>query len=126
MANNDVQETLDRLLEELKSDHSERCLQAIQELSELNYSSEAIVLRLERLALKGEAPVQKAALAALSFKTSQYVASRLSAHPKFYRNLILKEIDQWQEDELVESRQAEVLRRHYDFDIKRTAAHQAP
>ena len=59
MANNDVQETLDRLLEELKSDHSERCLHAIQELSELGYSSEAIVLQLERLALKGEADSTK-------------------------------------------------------------------
>lgn len=126
MANNDVQETLDRLLEELKSDHSERCLHAIQELSEFNYSSEAIVLQLERLALKGEAAVQKAALAALSFKTSQYVASRLSPHSKFYRNLILKEIDKWLEDELVDPHQAEVLRRHYDFDIKHTASLQVP
>jgi len=126
MAINDVQEILDRLLEELKSDHSERCLHAIQELSELNYSSEAIVLRLEHLALKGEATVQKAALAALSFKTSQHVASRLSPHTRFYRNLILKEIDEWQEDELVDPRQAEVLRRHYDFDIKGTASLQIP
>ena len=58
MATNDVQETLDRLLEELKSNDSVRCLNAIQELNQLNFSSRAIVLQLERLALKeaGETP----------------------------------------------------------------------
>jgi len=126
MANNDVQETLDRLLEELKSNDSVRCLNAIQELNELSFSSKALVLRLEYLALKGEAAVQRAALAALSLRTSKHIASKLSLHAKFYRNLLLKEIDEWQEDELIELHQAEVLRRRYDFDIKRTASIQVP
>lgn len=49
MANNELQETLDRILEGLRSNDVTRCLHAMQELSELHYSSEAIVLQLERL-----------------------------------------------------------------------------
>ena len=94
MANNDVQETLDRLLEELKSDDSARCLTAIQELGSLSFSSQAIMLRLEHLALKDEAAVQKEALAALSLTTYKNIAARLSPHTKFNRNLILKEIEE--------------------------------
>jgi hypothetical protein len=121
MATNSVQETLDRLLEELKSNDSVRTLNAIQELNQLNFSSRAIVLQLERLALKEADEIQKAALLALSSKTSQYIASQRSLPTKFYRSLILKEIDGWQKDELIEPHQAEVLRRHYDFDIQRAA-----
>src|SRR5688500_2448712 len=49
MSNNEQQETLDRLLEELKINDVTRSLHAMQELSELHYSSKAIVLQLERL-----------------------------------------------------------------------------
>jgi hypothetical protein len=121
MASNDVQETLDRILFDLRSDETTRQLAAIHELGTITYSSEAIVRELERLALREEGALQKFALAALSSTTSQYVASQRSLHTKFDRNLILKEIDEWQKDELIELRQAEVLRRHYDFDIKRAA-----
>jgi hypothetical protein len=121
MDTDNVQETLDRLLEELKSNDPARCLSALRELNGLNFSSRAILLELERLALKGEGEVQAAALAALSSRTSQYIASQRSSHSRLNRNLILKEIDEWQKDGLMEPHQAEVLRRHYDFDIKSAA-----
>ncbi|HMD81837.1 MAG TPA: hypothetical protein VKE92_11045, partial [Anaerolineales bacterium] len=118
MASQPVQETLDRILADLKSDEKTRQLAAIHELGTINYSSEAILRELEQLALGEENAVQKLALTALSLKTNQNIASKLSIQTKFNRNLILKEIDEWQADELIESRRAEVLRRHYDFDIK--------
>jgi len=121
MATNGEQETLDRILEELKRNDPARRLGALQKLNELGVSSTAILVELERLALKGEGEVQRAALAALSSRTSQLVASRRAFHPKFDRNLILNEIDQWQKDELIEPPQAEVLRRRYDFDLKPAA-----
>ncbi|MGZ9234236.1 MAG: hypothetical protein ACXW4E_01810, partial [Anaerolineales bacterium] len=121
MPTDNTQETLDRILADLRSDEQTRQLSAIHELGTINYSSEAILRELERLALHGEGAVQKFALTALSFKTSQYVASQRTSQTKFDRNLILKEIDQWQKDELIAPLQAEVLRRHYDFDIKRAA-----
>jgi len=52
MSNKNVQATLDRLLGELKSGIKERELAAIQELETVNFSSEAIVLQLEKLVLK--------------------------------------------------------------------------
>lgn len=121
MATDNVQETLDRILEELKSDDPTRCLGALQELSGLNFSSKAILRELERLALHGEEVVQKAALATLSLRTSQHVASQRTSHSKFYRNLILGEIDEWQKDGVIEPQQADVLRRRYDFDLKHPA-----
>lgn len=121
MTTDNVQETLDRILADLRSDEKTLQLAAIHELGRINYSSEAIVRELERLALREEGAVQKFALAALSSKTSRFVASQRSSPSKSYRNLILKEIDEWQKDGLMEPHQAEVLRRHYDFDIKRAA-----
>lgn len=118
MASNDSQQTLDRILNELQSTDPTRCLGAIQELQTLNFSSNAIVSQLERLALKGDNDIQEAALNALSLKTNQFVASQSTSHSKFYRNLILKEIKEWEDDELIQPKQAEVLRRQYDFDMK--------
>ena len=118
MADNDLQQALNHILEELQSDEPARCLSAIQELSALNVSSKAIVSQLERLALAGNSEVQSAALKALSLKTSQFIASKRTPHTQFYRNLILKEIDGWQQEGLIELPRAELLRRRYDFDIK--------
>lgn len=118
MANNDLQETLDRLLGELKSNDPARCLSAIQELGALNASSEAILLQLERLTLEGDSEVQVAALHALSLRTNQFVASKLSKLDKTKRELILSEIEKWLNAGLIGQHRAELLRRRYDFDIK--------
>lgn len=118
MADNDLQQTLNHILEELQSSEPARCLSAIQELTALNVSSKAIVSQLEKLALSENPEVQNAALTALSHRTSQFIASKRTPHTQFYRSLLLKEINAWQEDGLIESARAEVLRRRYDFDIK--------
>lgn len=51
MASHNVQETLDRILADLRSDENTRQLAAIHELGTINYSSEAILHELEQLAL---------------------------------------------------------------------------
>jgi hypothetical protein len=119
MTNETVQGALDRILAELKSDDATRQLIAIHELETIKYSSEAILARLEWLAVHGKGEVQKPALDALSLQTSQFAASKSSALTKTTRQIILAEIAEWQEDGLIETGRAEVLKRHYDFDIRR-------
>ncbi len=126
MANNDLQETLDRILNELKSDEPSHCLNAIQELGTVNASSEAILLQLERLSVQGESEVQVAALNALSLRTNQFVASKLSALDRPKREIILAEIVKWLEAGLISRHRAEVLRRRYDFDIRSAQRGTAP
>ena len=126
MANNDLQETLDRLLDELKSNDPARCLSAIEELGTLNASSEALLLQLERLSVQGDSEVQVAALNALSLRTNQFVASKRSTLDKARRELVLAEIGKWLEAGLIGHHRAEVLRRRYDFDIKPAQRVSAP
>lgn len=114
-----VQEKLDRILADLKSDEPASQLEAIQELGTIEYSSEAILARLEHLAIHGSGEVQNAALAALDLETSQLAAAKSSVLSKTTRRIILAEIAQWQEDGLIEAGRAEVLKRHYDFDTRR-------
>ncbi len=118
MATENAQETLKRILDGLKSADATDQLAAIRELESIKYSSEAIVTQLEKLALNGEGAAQKFALAALNLTTSQFVASRLSDISKPSRSLILREVENWQEDGLLESQRAEIIKRRYDFDIK--------
>lgn len=121
MPDNDLQETLDRILAGLKSDDPARCLQAIEELATVNASSEAILLQVERLSVQGDSEVQVAALNALSFRTNQFVASKLSALDPLQRKSILAEIEKWVTAGLVGQHRAEVLRRRYDFDSRPAA-----
>ncbi|MCC7511161.1 MAG: hypothetical protein IT296_00790, partial [Anaerolineae bacterium] len=50
-----MQETLRQLMDKLKSGDAARQTEALRELGTLNFSSEAIVLQLERLALDDNA-----------------------------------------------------------------------
>ena len=118
MATENAQETLKRILAGLKSADATDQLAAIQELETIRYSSEAIITQLEKLAALGEGAVQKFALAALNLTTSQFIASKHSDISKPSRTLILREIDDWQEDGLLEAQRAETIKRRYDFDIK--------
>ncbi|HUG33267.1 MAG TPA: hypothetical protein VMJ90_00755, partial [Anaerolineales bacterium] len=119
MSSESVQETLDRILAGLKSSDTTRQLAALRELETIKFSSEAIILHLEKLVLQGNGAVQKLALAALDLETSQFATSKSTALTKTTRQIILNEIAEWVEDGLIEPVRAEVLRRHYDFDIKR-------
>ena len=118
MTNENMQATLNRVLEGLKIGETGRQLHAIQELEILNFNSEAIVLRLEILALGENAEVRAAALNALNLKTSQRVSAGISMAPKNIRQAVLQEIDEWQKDGLIEAHRAEVLRQRYDFDVR--------
>ena len=118
MPNESTPEILNRILEGLKSGDSASQLAAICELENINYSSQAIILQLERLALHEKGAVQELALAALNLTTNQFVASQLSKIAKPSRELILSEIRQWQESGLIDDQLGTVLRRHYDFDIR--------
>jgi hypothetical protein len=110
------QEVLARILKSLRSEDSTDQLAAIHELSRLNYSSPAIVLELENLAVKGTKPIRQATLDALDLRISQYVRTKTMKHlsPDECR-AILAEIKDWEDRELIQHEAAEVLVRRYDF-----------
>jgi len=114
----DTQKILDEILDHLKSGDSARQLEGIHALEQVNFSSKLLFFELERLALQGVEGVRGAALNALRFRPSQYIASQLSRLSKYDRITILKEIEAWRENGLIEPRQAEVIRGRYDFETK--------
>ncbi len=114
----DTQKILDEILDNLKSSDSARQVEGIHALEQVNYSSKFIFFELERLAIHGVEDVRAAALDALSSKPSQYISSQLSRLSKYDRITVLKEIEAWQANGLIEPHQAEVLRRRYDFEAK--------
>lgn len=118
MVNPNAQEILNRILEGLKSGDGGLQLSAMRELHTLNFSSEAVVIQLEKLALGADEGIRQAALDALRLVSSQFIARNLSTRPGKDREMILHEIDEWQADGLIEEHRAEILRRHYDFDLR--------
>jgi hypothetical protein len=110
------EEVLARILKRLQSEDSTDQLAAIHELSRLNYSSPAIVLELENLAVKGTKQIRRAALDALDLRISQYVRTKTMKHlsPDECR-AILAEIKDWEDRGLIQYEEAEVLVRRYDF-----------
>lgn len=112
------QDTLNFILAELKSGEPSRQLDAIQRLGTIMFSSGAIIVQLEKLALDKNAQVRAAALGALELKTSQIVTSNMSRVVKANRQIILSEIKDWEQNGLIESHRAEILQRRYDFDIR--------
>ena len=111
------QEVLNQLLDDLKSGMTSRQMYAIFELGKINFSSEAVVRQLEKLALGEDSKVRTAALEALKLKTITRVAQKKSKENLFLRALLVKEIDTWESDGLIEPHRAEVLRRRYDYDF---------
>ncbi len=111
-------EVLKRILAALQSDDFNDRLAALHELERLNYSSEAILDRLECMALYD--PTQGArqvALQVLANSTHRYIRGQLSKLPRDTRVQVLTEIEAWQRAGIVVSAHADVLRRRYDFDI---------
>ena len=111
-----MQEVLDRLLDDLKSEETARRVDAIAELGAIQFSSPAIVHQLEKLALGENVDVRTVALEALKLKTSKMVAAKKSIENKSSRLLFVNEINAWESEGLIEPHRAEVLRRRYDFD----------
>jgi len=118
----DAQKLLDQILNDLKSDGTSRQLEGIQTLEKVTYSSKAILFELERLAIHGVDDVRAAALAALGSKTNQYISQQLSNLSRSDRQFVLKQIEFWEENKLIEPYRAEVLRRRHDFDTKLSSA----
>src|SRR5690242_3671399 len=106
----DTQKILDEILEHLKSSDSVQQVEGIHTLEQVNYSSKLIFFELEHLVLHGVEDVRQAALNALSSNSSQYIASQLCKLSKHDRLTVLKEIESWEENGLIESQQAEVLK----------------
>src|SRR6266487_184340 len=122
MATNDVQGTLDRILQELKSNDSERCLSALQELNNLNFSSPAILRELERLAIyPPDEEVRNSARQSLNTSVHQFIRSNMNKLNRGERAFLLKQIEQWEEDGLLESNLANVIKQRYNFDISTPA-----
>ena len=117
MANENTQEILDGILEGLRSDDRVRLLDSIRELEANNFSSEAIRRQLEKLALTGDKEIQQSAITALAFKTNRYIASRNSALNRNLRETIIKQIENWEMDGIIQSIQAVVLKQRYNFDV---------
>jgi hypothetical protein len=114
----DTQKILDEILDNLKSSESARQLEGIHALEQMTYGSKLIFFELEHLAIRGSEEVREAALGALSSKPNQYIASQLSRLSKYDRLTVLKEIEAWEENGLIEPHQAEVLSGRYDFETK--------
>ena len=112
----DTQKILDEVLDKLKSSDRARQLEGILALQELSYGSKLVFFELERLAVQGTEEIRKAALAALNSRPSQYIASQLSRLSKNDRLIVLKEIEAWHQNGLIEPHQAEVLKGRYDFE----------
>jgi len=119
---NEAQETLDRILGDLNSDDPTIQLAALNELERVEYSSPAIMKRLEELAVNAQGEAQRLALSALGLQTNQLVSARRTAIPRDDRILILREVTRWETDGLIDSQRVEVIRRRYDFDIRKGIA----
>ena len=118
MTEPNMQEILNALLANLKSEDATRQMDGLQKLGAINFSSDAVVRQVEKLALGENEEVRAAALNALKFKTSKMVAEKRSKENmvRFDRSIIVQALSEWETDGLIESHRAEVIRRRYDFD----------
>ncbi|MFZ5909996.1 MAG: hypothetical protein ACOYYU_08275 [Chloroflexota bacterium] len=113
------EETLKRIQALLEDGQASTRLAAIQELTGQPYSSPAILRRLETLALRDPSkPVRAAARQALESPTHRYIQARTAKLDRRERQVILREIAAWEEQGLLQTEQADVLRARYDFDLR--------
>ena len=110
------QQTLARILETLQHGDQPDRLAAIQELHNLNYTSEAICAELENLALNNR-EISAAALSALDLPASRNVRGLSTKLNRGERTTLLNEIDNWEQSGLLEKTQADILKRRYNFDF---------
>ncbi|MFZ5819580.1 MAG: HEAT repeat domain-containing protein [Chloroflexota bacterium] len=121
------EETLKRIQALLEDGQASTRLAAIQELASQNYSSPALLRRLETLALRDPSkPVRAAARQALASPTHRYIQGRTTKLDRRERQAILREIAAWNEQGLLKGEQADVLRARYDFDLQPSAPHPQP
>jgi len=120
-----LSEVLNQLLSRLQSEDDVRVLQALEEMKSLRFSSEAVRLQLEQLALHSDNPgIRTEALEALNSNIHRTVQGQVGSRlDRSLRRIITGQIDKWEEDGLIKKPTAEVLRRRYDFD---SAPHTTP
>jgi hypothetical protein len=117
MATNNEQETLERILVELKSRDRARCLEALKELHGLKFSSPAILREIEWLAIHHiDEEVRKHALQSLGTSVHQFVRRNRNRLNHAERAFLLKQIAEWEQDGLLPSNMAEVIGSRYNFD----------
>lgn len=116
----DPKQILDDLLVRLRSGKDNEIFEALEALSRLGYSSEAVRHQLERLAIAGgKEEIRNRAIAALDSAANRAVQKRFNSNKldRGIRYTLLQEINEWVKYNLVEKPVADVLRRRYDFDI---------
>ncbi len=117
---NDPKQVLDNLLVRLRSGKDSEIVEALEALSRLGYSSEAVRHQLEQLAIAGgNEEMRSRAIAALDSAANRAVQKRFNSNKldRGIRYTLLQEINEWVKYNLVEKRVADVLRHRYDFDF---------
>ncbi len=114
----DPKDVLNEIYANLQSGDDVIVLQAIDALSKLNFSSEAVRRQLEKISVQsGNEDIRRDALAALALPAQRAVSGRVSKMNRGNRFLVLQEINDWEKEGLLDNHQAEVIRRRYDFDF---------
>ena len=127
MSTENIQQTLDRILQELKSNDPTRCLSAMEELGKLNNGSPAILREVERLAIHdSNEEVRNRASELLKTPIQRAVRKHINRMNREERQFILRELKKWEEDGVLDSARAEVLQQRYNFDISLAAAQPRP
>jgi hypothetical protein len=109
---------LNEILSGLKSSDAKARQQAIASLKTIRYSSEAIRIQLEKLALHDpEERIRSSAVAVLDLSIHRNVQQTLNKVDRGTRNILLREITTWEKFGLLQKQNAEIIRRRYDFDI---------
>ncbi len=112
------EQVLARIFEALKGEEDARQLAAIEELGTLNYSSPAILHRLEYLALAGSTQaVREAAYDALELNIHRFIQSQINKLNQSNRGVVLREIQSWSEQGLIDPERAKVLAHRYNYDM---------
>jgi hypothetical protein len=111
-------EALDRILAALTSGNAESQRSAILELNSRPYSSPAIIVELEKLALIGGEEVRGLALSALQSPASRGVYKQNAPLNQRDRAVILGELLAWRKNGLLDETRAAILAQRYGFDLE--------
>ncbi|MBL8061971.1 MAG: hypothetical protein JNK32_03055 [Anaerolineales bacterium] len=112
------QEVLNHIRNLLASNEDADRLAAMEKLKNLKYSSSAIRLAIEQIALHDpNEDLRKEALSLLNHPTHRYIIAQANIIPITERRLLLSEIDKLVRENLLSADIANVIRKRYDFDI---------
>lgn len=116
------QEILAKILEGLGSSELNDQMSALHDLEKLTYSSPAILKRLEQLAVNNlDLSAKSLASQLLESPVHRFIQGRTANLSRATRQLVLDEIEKWEQARLIETERAKVLRQRYNFDIEPAA-----